>query len=280
MPELYCFLRQQQVGNNRQIVPLEQLINPAENHYYSPGYQHPGECMFRKFRLPGTNKIQHFLCTHHGDSIEVSKDNIIIDHTPSLLAKRPGVPVVVKLVKPRRKLEYIKLLYHRSRLTKEITGNNLMKSLGFRVPVIYESGVTLFPFLLPGYLGYYVMEDLHQGGYKEVVKMLSDPQTGDEVRKEILKNVYTGLDKLKQNRIVFSDFHFSNVLYHPEQEMAWIDTGVTVFPFYRNNFEQKFDHSVNRVLNTGFSKCLNEDEKQRFAELLHKPRTASAEKAA
>ncbi|MAD44736.1 MAG: hypothetical protein CMI02_17575 [Oceanospirillaceae bacterium] len=224
--------------------------------------------MIRRFALPGKNKVQHFLCTNHGELIQVHADNVIIDHKPSLLAKNPGQTTVLKLVKPRKKIEYIKMLYNHSRLTKEVKGNELMKSLGFRVPAIYESGITLMPFMLPEYLGYYVMEDLHEAGFTEVIHHLSNEATPAEERRSMLAQVRAGLKTMADHRIVFSDFHFDNVLVNDQGVMAWIDTGVTYYPAYRRNFEKKFNFTIKRLLNSGYGRHLNDAEKQEFAAML------------
>lgn len=175
--------------------------------------------------------------------------NIIKEHTPSTIALLDDQSKVLKLIKPRRWHEYIKLLTARSRLSKEVRGNFILRSLGIGVPKIYEYGLGLFPTRQYKYIGYYVMENLNMSSYEDVSSLIWGDKLSDQVRYQLFENVFNDILIMRDNRIVFSDITYGNIFSDKEGKIIWIDTGVTTYSRFNNKkFKEKYNFSLNRFL--------------------------------
>ena len=162
---------------------------------------------FSVFSIQG-KKSQPFVTTAHNmSSQETALNTILIDHTPSLVGVLNKSDLIIKFIKARSWHEYVKLLWNHSRITKEIKGTQILNQLGLRVPIIHEVGYGLIPSIKHSYLGYYIMENLTLSGYQELSKLIKDGAIDSAMRKKIMGAVYDGLKLMKDNRIVFSDFH-------------------------------------------------------------------------
>jgi tRNA A-37 threonylcarbamoyl transferase component Bud32 len=196
------------------------------------------------------NKSQLFLTTRHqANSKQHVLNNVLVDHTPSLVGVLKDSGLVIKFIKARSWHEYVKLLWNHSRITKEVRGTQILYQLGLRVPTIHEVGYGLIPSLRHNYLGYYIMENLTLSRYQEISKFIKDGTIDGSMRKQIMSSVYDGLKLMKDNRIVFSDFHLDNVFANKLGEITWIDAGVTTYhKLNESMFKKKFNHSITRFI--------------------------------
>lgn len=229
--------------------------------------------------LPASHQPQSFLVfSAAAQEADRTLETILIDHKPSLVGVAQNPKVIVKLIKPRKWHDRIKMLWRHSRLHKEIDGNLLLQRLGFRVPHIIESGAGFSTLLGKPFLGYYLMENLHQSGFAEAKPLFSDQQLSDqpaddkqvaEKRAVILQQIIAGLKTLRDQRVVFSDFHLDNVLVDANDNLAWIDTGVTYYQWYRGHkFKQKFNFSIERFIRYYSDDFFTAAEQQQLRELL------------
>lgn len=193
---------------------------------------------------------QPFVTTVHNTSPqETSLNTILVDHTPSLVGVLNKSDLIIKFIKSRSWHEYVKLLWNHSRITKEVKGTQILNQLGLRVPIIHEVGYGLIPSLRHNYLGYYIMENLTLSGYQELSKLIKDGAIDSTMRKQIMNAVYDGLKLMRDNRIVFSDFHLDNVFANELGEITWIDAGITTYHnLNENKFKKKFNHSIPRFI--------------------------------
>lgn len=177
-------------------------------------------------------------------------DQVLVDHIPSLVGTLKDSNLVIKFIKARSWHEYIKLLWNHSRITKEIRGSELLKGLGLTVPIIYEAGLGIIPSRKHKYIGYYIMENLTTSGFQELSKLIRDGAIDTTMRDKIMTSVFKGLEVMRNNRIVFSDFHLDNVFANSSGEITWIDPGVTTYnKMNEKKFRAKFNHSINRYIN-------------------------------
>lgn len=223
------------------------------------------------FDLPH-NKTQTFLTTRYDNNLHNNTiQHVLIDHNASLVAVLPKSDLVIKFIKARSWHEYLKLLWNHSRLTKEVKGCSLLRSLGLRVPEIYEVGYGLIPSPRHKYLGYYIMENLTKSDYHELSRLIKDNMISSSIRKKIMQSVHDGLKTMRDHNIVFSDFHLDNVFANQSGDLAWIDTGVTTYKtFNKEKFRKKYNHSINRYINYQYNgtELLSLPEKAVFENLL------------
>jgi hypothetical protein len=196
------------------------------------------------------NESQLFLTTRHQDnSKQHVLNNVLVDHIPSLVGILKDSSLVIKFIKARSWHEYIKLCWNHSRITKEIKGSQLLQNLGLTVPVIHEVGFGIIPSKKHKYLGYYIMENLSLSGFQELSKLITENTINADMRGKIMTSVYLGLKKMRDNNIVFSDFHLDNVFANESGDITWIDPGVTIYNRINNGkFRKKFNHSINRYI--------------------------------
>lgn len=194
-------------------------------------------------------KTQPFLTTrkateHRNNSIK----SILIDHKPSLVATLNESDHIIKFVKARSWHEYLKLFWNHSRITKEIKGTQILQELGLGVPQIYEIGYGIIPSLKHEYIGYYIMENLKNNGFTEVSNLITNNEINEFSRNKIIASIFTGLKKMRENNIVFSDFHLDNVFSNKNGEVVWIDAGVTTYrtTFSSKRFHIKYNDSIRR----------------------------------
>lgn len=176
-------------------------------------------------------------------------DKILQDHTPSLVAISDHNDLVLKLIRPRKIHEIVKLLWRHSRLSKEVNGNSRLAGLGLHVPEISEVGYALMPAKRYEYIGYYIMENLSQSGYEEVFELFHQTDLSIESRSKLFTAIYEGLLLMRDNNVVFSDFTLGNVFGDRKGKLIWIDTGVTSFSrLNQKKFEQKYNFAVRRFI--------------------------------
>jgi hypothetical protein len=217
-------------------------------------------------------KSQLFLTTRHqANSKQHILNNVLIDHTPSLVGVLKDSGLVIKFIKARSWHEYVKLLWNHSRITKEVKGSQLLQELGLTVPVIHEVGFGIIPSKKHKYLGYYIMENLSPSGFQELSKLIKEDSINADMRGKIMTSVYLGLKKMRDCNIVFSDFHLDNVFANASGDIVWIDPGVTTYNQINNkNFRAKFNHSINKYIlycnNRGHT--LTEKETSMFRKLI------------
>lgn len=214
--------------------------------------------------------------TFISSSIKIENSNlaiekILVDHTPSLVAILKNSGLIIKCVRARSWHEYIKLFWNHSRISKEIHGSLLLKKLGLTVPEIHQVGIGLIPSRNYQFIGYYVMENLHMNGFHELSKLINDEKIDKSTRAKTMKAIYSGLKKMREENIVFSDFHLENIFANAAGEITWIDTGVTTYrKFNKNKFYVKYNHSINRYINYEYEgeDLLSLTEKNMFKKLL------------
>jgi hypothetical protein len=218
------------------------------------------------------NKTQLFITTKYNKSIKKTfLKTILIDHTPSLVATLQESELVIKFIRARSWHEYLKLLWNRSRITKEIKGSRLLKSIGLRVPKIHETGFGIIPSKRHEYLGYYIMENLSHSGFQELSKLIIEGGLEDLMREKIMFSVYQGLKTMRDHHIVFSDFHLDNVFANNVGDITWIDTGITTYhKMNEKKFRDKFNYSITRYINYEYEgkTLLSQDEKAIFNKLM------------
>lgn len=196
--------------------------------------------------------------------------NILIDHKPSLVATLNGSNNIIKFVKARSWHEYIKLLWNHSRITKEVKGTQILKELELNVPKIYEVGYGIIPSLSHKYIGYYIMENLTNTGFKEVSKLFTNNEINELSRDKIIASIFAGLKKMRENNIVFSDFHLDNVFSNKDGKIIWIDAGVTTYntTFSSKRFHIKWNDSIRHYQRYSENKgLLSKKERDMFAKL-------------
>ena len=201
----------------------------------------------------------------------LSIEEIIVDHTPSLVATLKESDLIIKCIRARSWHEYIKLLWNHSRVSKEIHGSVLLEQLGLSVPKIYQVGIGIIPSRNYQFIGYYVMKNLHSTGFQELSKLINSNEIDTEIRTKAMKAIYSGLKKMKEAQIVFSDFHLDNIFTNTAGEIVWIDTGVTTYTKINiKKFYSKYNHSIHRYINYEYkgNNLLSKTEQSMFKKLL------------
>ncbi|WP_221800041.1 hypothetical protein [Oceanobacter mangrovi] len=196
--------------------------------------------------------------------------DLILDHTPSTVIKQTDGGGILKLIKARSWHEYAKSLWARSRLFKEVRGNQLLAGLGLKVAEIREVGIALLPTPRYRYLGYYIMENLESRGAVEMLQLF-DSGISEAKRIQWLDLVIDDLRRMRDSGIVFSDCHLRNVFADFEAcQVIWIDTGVTRYHWRRSKrFARKFNHSIRRMADYHDKHLLlSSEEKRRLLALL------------
>jgi tRNA A-37 threonylcarbamoyl transferase component Bud32 len=216
-------------------------------------------------------KTQPFLTTLSTLNQQKLVQSIIIDHNASLVGIMAESGFIIKFVKARSWHEYLKLLWNHSRITKEVKGCCLLQNIGLNVPQIHEVGYGIIPSSKYQFLGYYIMENLTHSGFQELSKIIKDNSVSNKMRLAIMKSIYEGLKLMRDNRIVFSDFHLDNIFANTVGEITWIDTGVTTYnTFNTSKFFRKYNHSIKRYVNYEYNgeQLLSQEEKAMFTKLL------------
>lgn len=192
--------------------------------------------------------------------------------SPSII----GIPTagkVLKLIKPRRMLECIKLLYGRSRLSKEIRGNRLLAQIGIAVPHIYDVAYGFVPARGYDFLGYYVMDDLACQGMQDLSLLFAKPGLTEMARERVFARLIADLCRMRDHHIVFSDLTLGNVFGCEQGDVVWIDTGVTVYPrVFESRFRHKFDYSLARFLSIHRDTLLQHEKDQIVSLMYTEPR--------
>lgn len=226
---------------------------------------------FSSIKIHGQSS-QLFVKTQYDNTTATHEvDSILVDHTPSMVGVLKDSQHIIKFVKARSWHEYVKLLWNHSRVTKEIKGSELLAGLGLKIPTIYEAGLGIIPSKQYEYIGYYVMENLALSGFRELSGLIREGAIDTAMREKIMTAVFDGLKLMRDNRIVFSDFHLDNVFANNSGDITWIDPGVTTYrKMNEKKFIKKFNQSINRYINyqyTGVS-LLSENESTKLKQLL------------
>ena len=184
--------------------------------------------MIRTFKLDN-NPVSHtFFVTKHC----AHKTGCILSDQRSGTVAVLHTKYILKLVKGRSWHEYVRLLWGRSRLSKEVKGNSLMVRAGLRVPQLAEIGITVMPWKKDSYLGYYCMEDMTDSGYCELENWLKQPgRTTGEIA-AIIHAIASDIKKLMQKKLVYTDINKRNIYINSDHEIAWIDTGISKYHFF------------------------------------------------
>ena len=225
--------------------------------------------------LPGVEIFQSFL-SYRFESDKPAQHirqagPLIIDHTPSTVLMAEDGRSVLKFIKARSWHEYFKTFWARSRLFKEVKGNQLLAALGVNVARIHEVGVGLVPSGRYRYLGYYLMEDLSARNAVEMLDFFQQQQLTPSQRIEWLDKVIDDLRVMRDAGVVFSDCHLKNVFADLNRgEVVWIDTGVTRYSCNRGRkFARKFNYSIRRFADYhDKTLLLTAEEKRRILALL------------
>lgn len=185
---------------------------------------------------------------------------VLVDQDTSLVAICKDESTIIKLIKPRSWHERVKLIWCHSRLHKELYGNSVMRRLGMRTPKVYELGIGLGSIIGKPYIGYYVMENLHEKGFEELKEIL--PNIKKNIIEEISGKIISDLLTLKEKKLVYSDLHLNNIMIGDNNKIAWIDTGITAYPWYRKHkFKVKYNQALDNFLN-----CL---DREKYSGKLH-----------
>ena len=196
-----------------------------------------------------SRKTQPFLTTLSTLNQQKLVQSIIIDHNASLVGIMAESGFIIKFIKARSWHEYLKLLWNHSRITKEVKGCCLLQNIGLNVPQIHEVGYGIIPSSKYQFLGYYIMENLTHSGFQELSKIIKDNSVSNKMRLAIMKSIYEGLKLMRDNRIVFSDFHLDNIFANDAGNITRIDAGVTTYhKMNEKKFRRKFNYSITRYI--------------------------------
>ncbi len=199
------------------------------------------DCEQRFLKVQSSEKNESYL--------DVSGNPVIKDYIPSLVIAMPGEKAILKLIRARKWVEYAKLLWNRSRASKEVAGNRLLKKIGVKVPEILENGLGLIPSGNYQFLGYYIMEDLQCQGFENSRFLFLNETIRAGQRQVFLKNVIRDVRNMFNNRIVFNDFKLENIFCNADGETVWIDTGITLFSgFRKRKFIKKHNEAIDYFL--------------------------------
>ena len=170
--------------------------------------------------------------TYADFSVLVPEDyDIILQSKRSFVVRLKSTNDILKVVKPISYHEKMKFFWCRSRIHKEIRGNLYLASLGFRVPKIFCSGYSLFPFGFNEGLGLYIMENLNLNGFINIDEAIYAKKIDKQTRIEFFTRFIEELNTMsKKSRFIYTDLTLGNVMYNPKtKEVAWIDTGLSSF---------------------------------------------------
>lgn len=223
------------------------------------------------FDLNNRNTQPFIATTPSNSTMRILIKEVLVDHTPSLVATSTDHKKIIKFIRARSWHEYLKLLWNHSRVTKEVKGSQLLSQLGLTVPQIFEVGYGVIPSTKHEFLGYYIMENLTQTGFQELSQLIKEDLLEKDMRQEIMLKIHKGLKVMRDNQIVFSDFHLDNVFANKQGDITWIDTGVTTYSKFSNKkFHAKHKYAINRFINYEYAgqKLLSQSEKSMFKDLL------------
>tara|TARA_Y100000782_G_C10139921_1_gene246762 strand:+ start:480 stop:1181 length:702 start_codon:yes stop_codon:yes gene_type:complete len=226
--------------------------------------------LLRRIRLTDTAIPQLFACIYKGpgqDDSDLRVESVLEDRRPSLLTLTHNGERVLKLIKPRRWQEYVKLFWFHSRVSKEIRGIRTLSAIGLKTPHVYEVGIAVLPARDFRNIGYYCMENLSCRGYTEAYKHFKSLSDASEFRAQIVQSLIQDLLVMRRHAIVFSDLHLNNLFVGEQAELCWIDAGIIKFRSDSSaKFRRMFNQSVNRLLTFYREETvMSEQEKQLIA---------------
>ncbi len=200
-------------------------------------------------------------------SLHFRNSDIIKDNNPSLVCKIDRKNYILKCVKPRRFHEYFKMLWGRSRLTKEINGNYFLRSIGLMTPDIIDIGYGLIPIKGYRFIGYYIMKNIEESGFYNSDWLIKEHKLSDENRSRFIKNVHDDIKLMLQHHTIFSDLKLKNIHADLSGNTNWIDTGITRYhQLNQKKFKLKFNGTLDRFLKIS-DKELSLEEKKLFLSL-------------
>ena len=224
-------------------------------------------------QISNTAGSQPFVTTFNqsGDPLHHAPKIVLTDNAPSTVLVTEQDQHILKLIRPRKWQEYFKLLWGHSRYQKEIKGNYMLRKIGLQVPEIYETAIGIIPTARYRYLGYYVMENLSKRGFSTLLSQFKNPDLSVDERQQLFEKMLAGLKRMKLHRIVFTDFHLENVMVNQSGELAWIDTGITHYPWYRAHLMRgKLKKSIERLARFHGNDFFTAHEKQSLKSLVNK----------
>ena len=214
--------------------------------------------------------IQHFLRTsgNAGCGRELILGDVLLDHHVSTVGILSGTPMVLKLVKARTWHEHVKVFWKRSRTHTEYTGAQLLRSIGIGAPEVYEMGIS-FPVPRNAlYIGYYLMENLTESGFRSLSDIQED-LTPQQVSR-LTEQVKITLKTLEQYSVLYSDLHLDNIFCQPDSmELKFIDTGAKRYK-RRKVFAKKHRKAIRNLLRSIDSSSLKGTELDLYCQSLHK----------
>jgi len=193
---------------------------------------------------------------------------LIRDYNASQVIALEDSQQILKLVKPRRMLECVKLLWAASRANKEVQGNLLLSNLGIGVPELVDFGYGFFPGNNYRYIGFMVMEDLSARDCEDVRDMMKKPEFNEVSRNHFFSRLYKDIITMRDHHIIFNDLKLGNMFSDLSGNLVWIDTGVSRYAFYQNKkFKIKYNFSLNRFLER-HKDVLSDKEKEQISCLI------------
>jgi|TARA_Y100000296_G_scaffold86525_1_gene126578 tRNA A-37 threonylcarbamoyl transferase component Bud32 len=203
---------------------------------------------------------------------DINIGKLIIDHTPSTVGYCDHERLITKLIKPRSWHEKIKQLWGHSRINKEINGFKTLNYLGIKTPALICYGFNPMQIFNHKYIGFHVTENLSLKGNTECLSLFNDKSCRQERRLVILHKICKALLHIKNNNIVFTDFHLSNVFVDNNDEITLIDPGLTKYHSQRK-VNEKFNQSTKRLLNFYGENFFTLKEKDYLIKTLSIPRS-------
>ena len=175
----------------------------------------------------------------------------------------------LKLVKPISFHEYLRVFWRHSRIQKEVKGNYLLSKAGLRTAKIFDHGLGLPSLKNYKFLGFILMENLLKSGFDEAYLIFTDPNQTKERKDNLFKKIVCDVEKMKIRRFLFSDLHLKNILINSEDDIAYIDTGVSKFTLFKNStFKKKFNQAMDKLARCHSNKNgLSEQQKKEIQAL-------------
>jgi tRNA A-37 threonylcarbamoyl transferase component Bud32 len=199
--------------------------------------------------------------THAASSTAI--EELIIDHTPSTVGYANSRKSIIKLVKPRSWHEKIKLAWGHSRIDKELQGFKSLQKLNIRTPEILYYGFRPLLSFRQKYIGFHITENLSLRGDIECYSLFCDGKTSASTRLDVIDNICSALLLLKSKRLVFTDFHLSNVFVDNENNITLIDPGLSKY-YLNSGLNKKLSKSIHRFLSYHGDDFFTPDERERI----------------
>lgn len=188
-------------------------------------------------------------------------EELIIDHTPSTVGYSHSKKSIVKLIKPRSWHENIKLIWGHSRIDKELRGFKSLQKLNIRTPEVLYYGFRPLLLFRQKYIGFHITENLSLRGDIECYSLFCDSGTSASTRLDVIDNICSALLSLKSKRLVFTDFHLSNVFVDNKNNITLIDPGLSKY-YLNSGLNKKLSKSIHRFLSYHGDDFFTRDERE------------------